>query len=876
MTIHNPASLMAAIHPPSSPWKVLVIDDDPDIHVLTLRTLRHITFENVGIVCHSGYSSQDARTLIQNHPDAALILLDVAMETEEAGLNLVRFIRDEANNHFVRIILHTGQVEKSHILQVINEYDVNGFKEKSDFSPTNLIATVLTAFRSYRDLRTIEQLATSKEILEKKVAEGTEALVNSQESLALAQRVAHFGNWDWNLQSNQFQWSQEICHIFGQSPYPNWKSWEEMVACVLPEDQERVRQVIRSVGNASDTFRMEYRVLRSDGSLRTLQEVGELFRDKENKPSRLVGVIQDITHIRDAENRLQMVSNAYDQALLEAAGHLRVTSKVFENAIEGVFITNSAGLIQSINPAYCRITGCSMEEVINRPPGMFHTDLHDAAFFEEINRSLMESGKWSGELWNRRNTGEAYPQSLTVTAIFGQNNEILHQVGVFHDLTAIKRHEEELRFKTYHDSLTGLANRELFLDRLQQAIFHCDRTGGKVMVLAFDLDLFKNVNSSLGHSSGDQILRESSRRMLKVIRSGDTASRLAGDSFAFVFREIREIHDSVFIIRKLTQILNQPFEINGHRLFLTASQGVTFFPDDGKDVDTLVRNIDIAVNRAKEAGRNNCQFYTSAMGTQTGKRLFLEEELRKALDREEFTLFYQPKLDVVSGQVVGMEALVRWKHPTMGIVSPAEFIPISEESGLIIPLGKWILKTACLQTKKWLDDGLGPLRMAVNLSAKQFQAKDLVYTVDQVIKESHVPPDALELEITESMVMGDVENAIKILRALKERGLHIAMDDFGTGYSSLNYLKRFPIHTLKIDQTFVRDLTRDSDDAAIVIAIISMAHSLSLQVVAEGVETQEHFDFLKKHKCDEIQGYLISKPLPADDLTRFLEKNRTS
>ncbi|MBF0215285.1 MAG: bifunctional diguanylate cyclase/phosphodiesterase, partial [Magnetococcales bacterium] len=436
-----------------------------------------------------------------------------------------------------------------------------------------------------------------------------------------------------------------------------------------------------------------------------------------------------------------------------------------------------------------------------------------------------------------------------------------------------KRSEEALLFRTYHDSLTGLPNRALFQDRLRQALGQAGRTDDKVLVLIFDLDLFKNLNNSLGHTVGDRILKGVAERLRHFVREGDTVSRLEGDTFGFILREIRSSQDVGVVVRKLADALSKPFFVDDQELFVTASMGVTLYPDDGDEADLLIRNADMAVARAKTAGRDTCQYYAPAMGAEAERRLVLEHNLRQGLERDEFSVFYQPKVELHSGRIMGMEALVRWHHPRDGMVSPGEFIPVAEESGLIMPLGSRVLRMACQQTQKWHEDGFPELKVAVNLSIRQFRQADLIEEVSTALEESGLPPRCLELEVTETLMMENLDDIVAILTRLKALGLTVAVDDFGVGHSSLTYLKKLPIDVLKIDQSFVRDLTLDSDDAAIVTAILALGRSLRLKVVAEGVETQDQLDFLRREGCDSFQGYLFSRPL---DVTAFSQLLRAS
>jgi diguanylate cyclase (GGDEF)-like protein len=428
----------------------------------------------------------------------------------------------------------------------------------------------------------------------------------------------------------------------------------------------------------------------------------------------------------------------------------------------------------------------------------------------------------------------------------------------------------EMEHLAYHDALTGLPNRPLFMDRLIMALAQAARSNQRVAVFFLDLDRFKDINDSLGHSTGDGLLKTVAERIRHCIREGDTLARFGGDEFTLLIPKIDQVEDAAKIAQKILETLKIPFSINEHELFVSTSVGISIYPNDGTDPETLVRNADTAMYRAKDQGRDNYQLYAPAMNARALERLALENMLRKALAHRELVLFYQPVVDMQSKNIVGVEALIRWRHPELGMVSPAHFISVAETSGLIIPIGDWVLRTACRQAKLWQKKVDPELTVAVNLSARQFQQPNLTEEIAEVLEETGLSPRYLELEITESNAMQNADNTIYTLRELKALGVRIAMDDFGTGYSSLNYLKRFPIDTLKLDQSFVRDITTDPSDAAIATAVIAMAHSLNLKVIGEGVETEEQFSWLQKHQCDYIQGYLFSRPLPVEELEAYL------
>ncbi|MBF0380241.1 MAG: EAL domain-containing protein [Magnetococcales bacterium] len=550
---------------------------------------------------------------------------------------------------------------------------------------------------------------------------------------------------------------------------------------------------------------------------------------------------------------------------------LRMAAKVFENASEAIVITDPEAIIIDINQAYTTITGFEKEDVVGKNPSIGQSGRHDKAFYELMWKTLISKDQWSGEIWDRNKQGKIYPKWLTINAVKDKSNKITNYVGIFSDISRIKATEQRLEQLAFYDPLTNLPNRMLFQDRLTLEFEDAKRYKKQVAVMFIDLDRFKIVNDTLGHSAGDQLLIEISRRLTSCVRRTDTVSRLGGDEFTVILTDIDDGKGVAKIASKIIFSLQKTVAIQEHNVHVGASIGIALYPDDGEDFDTINKHADVAMYHAKDSGRGNFKFYKDEMNAKSSSRMKLENELHDALEDDQFVLHFQPKLDIESGTIRGMEALVRWQRSDGSMVPPFQFIPLAEEIGLIIPMGKRILEMACSFNKYLLDVEKIPLKVAVNLSPRQFQQVDIHQMVESVLKDTGLPAEYLELEVTESMMMDDSEQATSILNQFRDLDLSISMDDFGTGYSSLSYLKKFPIHTLKIDQSFVRDLTIDSDDAAIVSAIVSMAKSLKLRVVAEGVETVEQLEFLKNIGCQELQGYLISRPIPAEEFSRFLK-----
>ena len=542
---------------------------------------------------------------------------------------------------------------------------------------------------------------------------------------------------------------------------------------------------------------------------------------------------------------------------------LRQAAAVFEHSAEGVMITDADLKIVRVNPAFTATTGYSPEEVLGQSPNLLQSGRHDREFYQEMWARLQRMDHWRGEVWNRRKDGAIYPELLTISVVRDDQGRLINYLGVSSDISDIRHAQEELDFLAHHDPLTGLPNRQLFNELLQHAIQAAEREERRFALLFLDLDRFKNVNDTLGHPVGDRLLVEVAQRLRAEMRGIDTVSRIGGDEFILLLDHLGDPQEAAMAAQRLIERLSLPFEILGNTLYSGASIGIAVYPVDGRDAAVLQRNADSALYQAKDEGRGTYRFFDKALAEAASERVALETLLRQAMDHDQLELHYQPQVDLASGEVVGVEALARWNSPSLGAISPARFIPLAEETGLIVPLGEWALRTACRQMRRWLDEGLAPDYVAVNVSAVQLSRGDLPSTVRAVLTECALEASHLELEMTESFVMADPEAAARVLRELKALGIRLSIDDFGTGYSSLSYLKRLPVDRLKVDQSFVRDMLTDTNDEAIVRAVIALGHSLGLNVLAEGVETVEHAERLRKLGCDSAQGWHFGRPEPA-------------
>ncbi len=540
----------------------------------------------------------------------------------------------------------------------------------------------------------------------------------------------------------------------------------------------------------------------------------------------------------------------------------------FDSATEGIMIIDANTHIIAINKGFADITGFTEEEVLGSTPKALQEENHD------IRRDLLSNGKWCGEVTNTRKNGETYQEWLTITIVKNLEGNIVNYVGVFADITESKRSQHRLHELVNHDALTGLPNRRLLNELLELAIKRAERENHQIALLFIDLDRFKSINDSLGHQVGDKLLYEVSRRISHAMRESDVVARLGGDEFLVMMDKISNPDDAEQIARKIVHTLQAEFNIDGKEIFISASIGISIFPNDGDDVDSTIKAADIAMYQVKNKGKNNHCFYSAELSKNVLERFTMENQLRRALERNQFEVYYQPQISLVTGDIIGAEALIRWNHPELGLVSPAKFIPVAEETGLIVQIGEWVLRQAALQAMQWLNDGYAMQWISVNVSGVQVMRGSFADTVYGILIETDCRPDMLELEITESTVMQNTEFVIDTFDSIRKLGVRLAIDDFGTGYSSLSILKRLPLDKIKIDQSFVRGLPHDVDDAAIANAIYAMASSLGFAVIAEGVETLAQAEFLKNMNCKEAQGYLYSKPITTAEFTKLLATSK--
>ena len=601
---------------------------------------------------------------------------------------------------------------------------------------------------------------------------------------------------------------------------------------------------------------LEVRRRRKSGEIFWASLQLSLIRDENGDPAGLIGYLSDIT------NRI------------EAERTMRLQSRIFEQSEESIMITDADRRILSVNPAFNQITGYAEEEALGRTPVFLRSSRHPVEFYDQIWTRVDQEGGWHGEIWTRRKSGEDFPSWASISLVRNRDGQVSYYFSIFTDITERKAAEERIHYLAYYDSLTGLPNRALLYKLVDQALVEARRNRLHGALLFVDLNRFKPINDSLGHGVGDHLLQLIAERLRVAVRNEDVVARLGGDEFVVALFDIARREHAAIVAQKLIAALDPPFLVGEHELKVGAAIGVSVYPRDGNDTESLLRMADIAMYRAKESGQDTYAFYSHEMNQRALERLKIESGLRQALENDELLLHYQPKVDIASGRIVGAEALVRWNHPERGLIPPDEFVPIAEESGLIVRLSAWVLEAALCQAQRWHKSAVPPFKVAVNLSARDF-SPDLADRVRVLLADHAVPPEWIELEITEGMLTHSSEDVIAMMDTLAALGVTLALDDFGTGYSSLSYLKRFPIDTLKIDRSFVTGIPHDGNDCAIAGAIVSMAQRLGHRVIAEGVETREQLEFLGNLGCDEIQGYFFSPPVPADKFEAMVRAGKT-
>lgn len=703
------------------------------------------------------------------------------------------------------------------------------------------------------DGRDLGRRGVNRDVTSRREAE--DALRRSEALLNATGHLARVGGWECDTAGNSLRWTP-ITRALYEVDDDFEPDLEATLRFYHPDDRDLLRKAIEHTLSDGVPYKLELRLHTAKGRELWVKTTGEAIVEAGCIHG-LRGSIQDVTEQRAAETR---------------AGQAH---SVFETTSEGILVTDPQQQILAVNGAFSKITGYREDELLGRKPSLLKSGRHDQAFYKAMWTALTTTGKWRGEIWNRRKNGEIYPQLSTISAVRDSSGRLTNYVGVFGDITHHKQSEEGLYELAHTDALTHLPNRALLRARLEQSLRRAERDGGLLALLFLDLDLFKNVNDSLGHPVGDALLQHVADAMAERVRAADTLARLGGDEFVVLMEDLPDPSLAAQLSRRLLEVFAEPFEVMGRQLFITASIGISVYPMDGRDMDTLLGNADVAMYQAKERGRNTYRFFEAAMTAGAMERQELETALRGAMDRQELNLVYQPQIKLLDRSLCGAEALVRWYHPELGQIPPARFIPIAEKLGIAAEVGIWVLEHACAQLAAWDARGFPVPRLAVNLSVQQLERGDLARTVAAILAQAGLDADRLGLEVTESMLVRRDDQVIRNLRALRDLGITIAVDDFGSGYSSLGYLKHLPINRLKIDQTFVDNLTKDPSDDGIARTVIALGRGLGLEVAAEGVETEAQAEFLVREHCSEAQGYLFGRPMTAAHLLDFQRSTTT-
>lgn len=776
---------------------------------------------------------------------------------ELVGLNYRSYVDEETAEHIRQTYLDvftTGKPVSNLEFEIIRRDNTRIHTETS-------VALIRNAAGQRLGFRGVVRDVTNRKLAE----------ITQQENAALlaaAQRITHLGSWEMdledqeNINANDLRWSDETYRIFGYEPGEVNVTNDLFFEAVHPDDRQQISEALATALSERTVFNVEHRVILRDGTERILHEQAEPVYDKNGNLLKLLGTVQDVTERRHT-----------DAALRDSEHKLRT---LFTSMNEGLTQVDNNEVIQFVNDRLCAMTGYTREEMIGQVTLdlLFDDEGRRVVARQNEDRQNGIAGQYEARIRNK--SGELFWVLVSGAPIINERGELTGTLGMFMDISARKRVEEQLLHDAFHDGLTGLANRALFMDHLRLTIERCkSKHSNHYAVLFLDFDRFKVINDSLGHAEGDELLKQIARRLESLTRTGDLLARLGGDEFVVLLTEMLEINDAIHVAERIQADLQKPFDLSGHEVFISASIGIALSTDGHKSAEEMLRDADIAMYRAKAKGKARYQVFNQAIKAQATTRLQIETEMRIGIERGEFELHYQPIMHLETRRLDGFEALVRWRHPVRGMVSPDEFIPAAEETGLILPLGRWILGESCRQLREWqmAYTGASPLMMSVNLSCKQFLQSDLVEQVDEALRSTGLDTRALKLEITESYLIENSEKAIKTMNELRLLGVEISLDDFGTGYSSLSYLHRLPVNSLKIDRSFIGRMTESEENYEIVRTIIKLAQNLKMQVVAEGIETADQLSQLNSLNCEFGQGYLFSKPLEADRAAIFIAES---
>ncbi len=840
----EPSSPECALADIESAWKILLVDDEFDIHALFRLALQGVVVEARPVKLFYACSAEEARAVLSEHPDMALVLLDVVMETEQAGLVLAHYIRQVLNNDLIQIVLITGQPGYAPQRSVVMDYEINGYRLKSELMADNIFVSVYVAIRAHHALLKISYQQKLLDEAERRSQEDRMLkvfIIESSEDAIIGKTMDGIVT-SWNLAAEKiFAYTSE--EMIGRS-----------VSAIIPPDRyEEDKRVMDSILQGKVISLFETERIKKDGTR--------------------IDVFLTISPIKDMQGSTVGISeiarNISDRKLAETK--LRLAANVFTHAREAIMITDLDGTIIDVNDTFSRITGYSREEVLGKNPRLLRSGHQSKAFYASMWNELIHKGHWYGDLCNRRKNGELYAERKTISTVCDTEGKSQHFIALGTDITLLKEHEKQLEHIANYDPLTNLPNRVLLSDRLRQGMSWAQRRELRLGVVYLDLDGFKGINDKYGHDAGDKLLIRLASRMKQILRRGDTLSRLGGDEFVAVIPDLTGIEECFPLLDRLLAAAAESVMIGNCALQVSASLGVTFYPQaQDVDPDQLLRQADQAMYQAKLTGKNCYHIFDAEQDSSI--RIYHEslDRIRHALAEREFILYYQPKVNMRTGVVVGVEALIRWQHPEKGLLLPALFLPVIEDHALAVEIGEWVIATALSQIDSWHLAGLD-IPVSVNIGARQFQLTDFVDHLRALLAaHPNFRPGDLELEVLETSAMENITQVSQTIKACQALGVSFALDDFGTGYSSLTYLKRLPVTVLKIDQSFVRDILVDPNNLAILEGVLSLAIAFHKEVIAEGVESLEHGELLLQLGCELAQGYGIGHPMLAHAIPDWL------
>ena len=825
--MHNSAPPRPVVKNKNS-YKLLYVEDEEGTRNLIFTIIR-AKYPNIEfIVADNG--AQGVELYREHRPD--IVLTDLSMPVMD-GLQMSREIK-ELNADTVIIAL-SAQNNPYYLLNAI-EAGIRHYVLKP-FNSEDLFAVLDKALEELR--------------LKRLVIEQEEQIRKREQQLARAQRITHLGSWEWDLVNDHTSWSDELYRIFGLAPASIPASYKGFMERVHPEDRAVVKKVVqRALRRRQPFVYHDCRILRPDGTVRTIHGQGEVVLENAGKMISVIGTAHDVTEHRQLDE---------ERARL---------AMIVESSNDAIFSVSLDDVIASWNKGAEKIFGFSAQEIVGRPIFIL---LPPEKYNErgEILQSILKGEELHHfETTRLKKDGSQIYVSLSTSPILAANGKIIGNSVIARDVTERRKMEAIIQHQAHHDTLTDLPNRQLFMDFLERELAQARRNDARLALLFLDLNGFKKINDTMGHDCGDRLLQEVARRLRACIRESDIVARLGGDEFTVLMPDLSHSEDVGIVVQKILSVFERPFKLDAVAVDASTSIGVCMFPDDGKDGEDLIKKADIAMYDAKKAGKNAYQFYNAEINARTMVRQQMEGYLRQSVGKGELELLFQPLVDSTSRAIIGAEALLRWRHPEQGVMRPHQFLTIAEESGAIIPIGEWVLRKACEQGRHWNEAG-HPLNISVNLSNRQFHQSNLIAKTAEILKETGLDPQQLDFEVNEQTIMTDIDFSLRNMLSLQAMGVNIAIDNFGSGSSSLHWIKKMPTHRVKIDKSFIKNMLTEPEDLAVVNAVIAMSHNLKMEVVANGVETEEQWDVIQRSGCDQLQGYVISAPLPAVGFERL-------